>query len=141
MELVPWFFTSGILGVLVGALLQYYLNRHLKFHELELKARSDLYLTLFSELRDLNKSVEEIHSLICNAQVYASDEIIDILHKFKPGEPFDAKLLWELLVAIRKELRPNCKNRSLKLFFHRSGYSTPSLQQDASAVSGTRTKT
>ena len=120
MELNPWIFTSGILGVLVGALLQYYLNRHLKKHELELKARSDLYLALFSQLRDLDKSTHEIRSLICDAQIYASDDVINLLHKFKPGEPFDEKWLWELLVAIRKELRPNSKNRTLKVFFHSS---------------------
>ena len=120
MELNPWIFTSGILGVLVGALLQYFLNRHLKKHELELKAKSDLYLALFSQLRDLNKSVPEIHSLICDAQIYASDDVINLLHKFEPGEPFDDKWLWEVLVAIRKELRPNSKSRTLRVFFHGS---------------------
>lgn len=113
MELNPWIFTSGILGVLVGALLQYWINRHLKQHELELKARSDLYLRLFSQLRDLGKTKTEIQSLLCDAQIYASDEVLDLLHKIDVSKPIDDRFFYDLLVAVRKELRPRSKNRPL----------------------------
>jgi hypothetical protein len=116
-------FTSGILGVLIGTIIQYYLNRRLKIQELELKARSDLYLQLFSRLRDLNNTIQENHSLICDAQIYASDDVLDILYKFEPDKPFSDRslynrLLYDLLVAIRKELRPRSKHRTLKVFVH-----------------------
>ena len=130
LNLDPWIFTSGILGVLVGSLIQYYLNRHLKKHELELKARSDLYLSLFSQLRNLNNETTEIHSLLCDAQIYASDEVLDILHKLEPGKAFSEKLLYELLIAIRKELHPKSKARTLKVFVH-GPPPNPSIKRDA----------
>ena len=118
MEFNPWMFTSGILGVLVGSLVQYYLNRSLKKHEVELKARSDLYLELFSQLRDLGNETKTIHTLICNAQIYASDEILDIIQKIKPGESFNDHLILDLLHAMRRELHPHAKTRVLKIFVH-----------------------
>lgn len=122
MELNPWMFTSGILGVLVGSLLQYYLNRHLKKHEVVLKARSDLYLELFSQLRDLGNDTIKIQTLICDAQIYASNDILDILQKVEPGKAFSDKLLWDLLVAMRRELHPQAKPRVLKTFVHGPDY-------------------
>lgn len=113
-------FYSGIFGVLIGSLLQYYLNRHLKKHELELKARSDLYLSLFSKLRNINNETTEIHSLICDAQIYASDPVLDILNQFELDKAFSPKLLHQLLTQIRKELHPNSKARDLKVFVHSS---------------------
>jgi hypothetical protein len=122
-------FTFGILGVLIGAIFQYYLNRRLAIHQLDLKARSDLYLQLFSRLRDLNNTTTEIHSLICDAQIFASDDVLDILYKFEPGKPFSDRLLYDLLVAIRKELRPRSKRRALKVFVH--GPAKPIIPPDA----------
>lgn len=118
MELNP--LIPAIIGGFIGGSIQFYFNRRLKIHELDIKARSELYLQLFTKLRDLNNDTIYIHSLICDAQIYASDSVIDILHKLEPGKPFNEKLLYDLLVAIRKEIRPKSDSRNLKIFVHNS---------------------
>lgn len=110
----------GFAGILTGAILQYYFNKKFLYVDRELQAKSNLYTKLFSRLRNLNNEVVQIHDLICDAQVYASDEVLDILEKVQPGESFSEKVIHDLLVAIRQELRPKSKKRTLRVFIHGS---------------------
>ena len=110
---------SGLLGVIVGAVLQYFLQVRTTRNQIDIENRSNLYAELFNELRNLGNDQIIIGNLICKAQIYASDEVLDILNKISLKDGFNKKILHTLLTTIRKELRPNSKARNLHVFTYK----------------------
>lgn len=109
---------SSLLGVLVGATIQYTFNLRANKRSWDLKARSDLYTQLFSQIRNAGNDAIVISSLLCHAQIYASDEVLDILEEVELGDEIPPKLMYDLLVQIRKELRPKSRKRKLRITVH-----------------------
>jgi hypothetical protein len=109
---------SGVFGVLVGALVQFYFGKELAGHQIQLSEKSALYINLFRQLRNLENDSISIQNIICEAQIYASDDVLDILGAIKPDQGFDDKILHKLLVTFRKELQPTSKKRSLAVFVY-----------------------
>ncbi len=109
---------SGLFGVLVGALVQFYFGKELARHQVQLNEKSALYIDLFKQLRNLENDTICIQNLICEAQIYASDEVLEILSEIRPNQKVDDKVFHDLLVAFRKELQPASKARNLSVFIY-----------------------
>ncbi len=107
----------GLLGVCIGASISYFLGLKQILIQNITENKAKLYLDLFNKLRDLNSSTSELNNLICNAQLFASDEIIDFLNKLDVNSGIKDNAVHELLVLIRKDL--GLKKRSLTIYFHK----------------------
>ena len=109
-------FIEVIVGGIIGASLTYLVGlRKLRFQN-NLDNKVKMYETLFTKIRNLNSEVNELKDLACTAQLYASDEIIDFLHKQNFDIGIDEKVIYELLVLIRKDL--GLKPRVLMTYIH-----------------------
>lgn len=108
---------SGLIGVIVGAILTYFLGIKQLMFQNKLDHKIKMYEALFIKIRNLNSETNELNDLACTAQLYASDKIIDFLHKQDFNRGIDEKAIYELLVLIRKELR--LKPRILKTYIHK----------------------
>jgi hypothetical protein len=109
--------SGGIVGGIIGASITYLFGlKQLRFQN-NLDNKVKMYETLFTKIRNLNSEVNELKDLACTAQLYASDKIIDFLHKQNFNRGIDEKAIYELLVLIRKDL--GLKPRVLKTYIHK----------------------
>jgi len=107
----------GLIGVVVGASISYFLGLKQILIQNRTENKVKLYLDLFNKLRNLNSNTNELNNIICNAQLFASDDIIDFLNKLDVNNGIRDKSVHELLVLIRKDL--GLKKRTLIIYFHK----------------------
>jgi hypothetical protein len=114
--------SGGIVGGIIGASITYLFGlKQLRFQN-NLDNKVKMYETLFIKIRNLNTEVGELKDLACTPQLYASDEIIDFLHKQDFERGIDPKGIIKLLMLIRKDLRK--KPRTLKTYVHQMNQTT-----------------
>jgi hypothetical protein len=118
--------SSGLIGAITGAISQYFLQGRSIKKQIDIEHKSRLYTELFDELRNQANDQIKIKSLLCKAQIYASDSVLDILEKINVKKGFDDKLLFDLLKTIREELRPESKKRNLHIFSYKQNGRTSS---------------
>ena len=105
-------FVLGLIGNLVITIITYTYSLKVAKAQNRLEYKTNLYYELFDGIRNLNSYERDLLNLICNAQLFASDEVLDFLDKIldKIQNNQNKKLrfnnddILELLIIIRKDL-------------------------------------
>jgi hypothetical protein len=108
---------SAIIGVILGAALSYRFGIRQVLFQNRIDNKTKQYNDLFNKIRDLNTTKNELENLKCNAQLFASDTILDFLQNLDFQKGIKDKDVHDLLVIIRDEL--GLKRRKLSIYIHK----------------------
>lgn len=108
----------GLIGVGVGVLASYFLGLKQILIQNRIEHKIKLYLDLFNKLRNFSSTKHELNNIICNAQLFASDEIITFLNKLNVYDGITEKDIHDLFVLMRKDLGVK-KRKRLTLYFYK----------------------